>query len=106
MILLPVFYSFSPIACMNEWMMWTRALSRETHFKFRTAVRKIFDELADEIREVEASGERPSDELQKKFGDYGLLAANIGPGKFLREFNIKLPGGIAPEEYDYFHEVL
>lgn len=79
---------------------------RETHFKFRTAVRKIFDELADEIREVEASGERPSDELQKKFGDYGLLAANIGPGKFLREFNIKLPGGIAPEEYDYFHEVL
>lgn len=68
-------------------------------------MRKIFDELAPEIRELEEAGGRPSDELQKKFGDYGLLAANIGPGPYLREFNIKLPGGIAPEEYDYFHEV-
>ncbi|KAI7885262.1 acyl-CoA dehydrogenase NM domain-like protein [Lichtheimia hyalospora FSU 10163] len=95
-----------PYAEPSAWMGYKSPYFKETHFKFRTAVRKIFDEMAAEIRQVEASGERPSDELQKKFGDYGLLAANIGPGPFLREFNIKLPGGIAPEEYDYFHEMI
>lgn len=78
---------------------------RESHIRFRTAVRKITDELAAEVRQYEITGERPSDELQQKLGTTGLLAANIGPGPHLREFNIKLPGGVTPEEFDYFHEV-
>ena len=64
------------------------------------------DNLAEEAREFEVSGERPSDEFQQKMGSHGLLAANIGPGKFLKEFNIQLPGGITAEEYDYFHEMI
>ena len=79
---------------------------RESHYKFRTAVRVIMDSLAEEAREFEVSGERPSDEFQQKMGSHGLLAANIGPGKFLKEFNIQLPGGITAEEYDYFHEMI
>lgn len=78
---------------------------RESHRRFRDAVRKIMDELAPEAQEFEANGTRPSDEFQQKMGAAGLLAANIGPGKFLKEFNIKLPGGIDPDEFDYFHEV-
>lgn len=64
------------------------------------------DELAPEAREFEVNGERPSNEFMEKMGACGLLACNIGPGPYLREFNIQLPGGVAPEEYDYFHEVL
>lgn len=63
------------------------------------------DELAPEAREFEINGERPSNEFMEKMGASGLLACNIGPGSFLREFNVQLPGGVAPEEYDYFHEV-
>lgn len=64
------------------------------------------DELAPEAREFEVNGERPSNEFMEKMGACGLLACNIGPGRYLREFNVQLPGGVAPEEYDYFHEVL
>lgn len=77
----------------------------ESHIKFRTAVRKIVDELMPEAQELENAGGRIPDEFQQKLGETGLLAANIGPGKWLRDFNVKLPGGISPEEYDYFHEV-
>lgn len=77
----------------------------EGHIKFRSAVRKIVDELIPEAQELENAGGRIPDEFQQKLGETGLLAANIGPGKWLRDFNVKLPGGISPEEYDYFHEV-
>lgn len=63
------------------------------------------DELAPEAREFEVNGARPTDEFLQKMGAAGLLAANIGPGPYLREFNVKLPGDIPPEEFDYFHEV-
>lgn len=36
-------------------------------------------------------------------GEEGVLASQIGPGPWLK--GLKLPGGIKPEEFDYFHEV-
>lgn len=39
-----------------------------------------------------------------KCGEIGLLAARIGPGDHLK--GRKLPGGIQPEEFDYFHELI
>ncbi|KAI9499666.1 acyl-CoA dehydrogenase/oxidase [Zychaea mexicana] len=95
-----------PYAEPSAWQGFKSPYFKESHYKFRTAVRVIMDELAEEAREYEVSGERPSDEFQQKLGSHGLLAANIGPGKFLKDFNIQLPGGVAPEEYDYFHEMI
>ncbi|KAI9320961.1 acyl-CoA dehydrogenase/oxidase [Dichotomocladium elegans] len=95
-----------PYAESSAWMGFKSPYFKETHFKFRDAVRKIMDELAEEAREIEAAGERPSDEFQQKMGATGLLAANIGPGRHLKEAGIRLPGGVAPEEFDYFHEMI
>ncbi|KAI9275679.1 acyl-CoA dehydrogenase/oxidase [Phascolomyces articulosus] len=95
-----------PYAEPSAWQGFKSPYFKESHYKFRTAVRVIMDQLAEEAREFEVSGERPSDEFQQKMGSHGLLAANIGPGKFLKEFNIQLPGGIPVEEYDYFHEMI
>ena len=39
-----------------------------------------------------------------KCGEYGLLAARIGPGPHLA--GRTLPGGVSPEEFDYFHELI
>lgn len=46
----------------------------------------------------------PSLELYKKLGEEGVLASQIGPGPWLK--GLKLPGGINPEEFDYFHEMI
>ncbi|CDH52513.1 acyl-dehydrogenase [Lichtheimia corymbifera JMRC:FSU:9682] len=90
----------------SAWMGFRSPYYTESHIKFRSAVRKIVDELIPEAQELENAGGRIPDEFQQKLGETGLLAANIGPGKWLRDFNVKLPGGISPEEYDYFHETI
>lgn len=48
------------------------------------------------------AGKPASKETFKKLGDFGLLACRMGPGPHLKSFN--LPGGVRPEEFDYFHE--
>jgi alkylation response protein AidB-like acyl-CoA dehydrogenase len=77
--------------------------SSERHTQFRIAVRKILDSMKTEARELEDSGERPPDAFVQKLGAVGLLAANIGPDAVQ---GIALPGGIKPEEYDYFYEMI
>ncbi|KAI8984311.1 acyl-CoA dehydrogenase/oxidase [Mycotypha africana] len=77
---------------------------KESHFRFREAVRKILDPLMEEARQYEDSGERPPNSFLETLGKHGLIAANIGPGPWLK--GIKLPGGVHPEEYDYFHELI
>ena len=37
-------------------------------------------------------------------GEEGVLASQIGPGPWLK--GLKLPGGIKPENFDYFHEMI
>ncbi|KAI9311301.1 acyl-CoA dehydrogenase/oxidase [Dichotomocladium elegans] len=95
-----------PYAEPSAWMGFKSPYFKESHFKYRLAVRKIMDELAPEAREYEDTGSRPTNEFMQKMGAAGLLAANVGPGKYLKEFNVKLPGDVKPEEYDYFHEMI
>lgn len=49
-------------------------------------------------------GKHPSPELWLKMGEAGILASRIGPGPHLE--GLKLPGGVKPEEFDYFHELI
>lgn len=37
-------------------------------------------------------------------GELGLWAARLGPGPHLKNFN--MIGGVQPEEFDYFHELI
>ncbi|KAI8093740.1 acyl-CoA dehydrogenase/oxidase [Halteromyces radiatus] len=92
-----------PYAESSFWMGYKSPYFTENHARFRVAVRKILDGLKSEAREIEDSGERPSDEFVQKVGAAGLLAANIGPDAV---HGIHLPGGIKPEEYDYFYEMI
>lgn len=70
-------------------------------------MRWFFDnEVKDEAREREATNERPSDRLFKLLGSprWEITAMRLGPGKHL--LNRTLPGGVKPEEFDYFVSLL
>ncbi|SAL95004.1 hypothetical protein [Absidia glauca] len=92
-----------PYAESSFWMGFKSPYFNERHTQFRIAVRKILDSMKTEARELEDSGERPPDAFVQKLGAVGLLAANIGPDAVK---GIALPGGIKPEEYDYFYEMI
>jgi len=88
----------------SAWQGYKSPYFTESHIKFRAAIRKIFDEIVPEALVNEDLGKSPSLELNKKLGAAGVLAAQIGPGPWLQ--GIKLPGGVKPEEFDYFHEMI
>ena len=76
---------------------------KESHKKFRQAVRAFLEtEVLPEAIQFDESGKPASDEVFKKMGQFGLLACRMGPGPHLKNF--QLPGGVKPEEFDYFHE--
>ncbi|KAG0176042.1 hypothetical protein DFQ28_007923 [Apophysomyces sp. BC1034] len=93
-----------PYAESSAWMGYRSPYFKESHIRFRAALRKIMDELAPEARSYEDTGEKPSDEFVQKLGSHGILAANVGPGPWLKPF--RLPGNVKAEEYDYFHEMI
>mmetsp|Transcript_14754 Transcript_14754/g.19357 ORF Transcript_14754/g.19357 Transcript_14754/m.19357 type:complete len:518 (+) Transcript_14754:181-1734(+) len=77
---------------------------KESHHRMRKAVREfIHEHIRPEAEDGEMSNEPPSKELFKKMGEFGLLAARIGPGDALNYVK-QLPGGVSKEEFDYFHE--
>lgn len=65
-------------------------------------MRVFFDSIAKEAREFESTNERPSLKVIEAMGKDGcnIHAMRLGPGKFLK--GLKLPGGVKPEEFDYF----
>ncbi|KAI9313275.1 acyl-CoA dehydrogenase/oxidase [Dichotomocladium elegans] len=95
-----------PYAEASAWMGFKSAYFSESHLKFRTDLRALMDAFGPEIREIDMSGERPPDELVQRLGSLGILAANVGPGAYLTKYNVKLPCGIPPEKFDYFHELI
>ncbi|KAJ3209692.1 hypothetical protein HDU67_005986 [Dinochytrium kinnereticum] len=76
-----------------------------THVAFRKAVREFYDrEILKDAPSMDVLGERPTDEMFLKMGEFGLLACRLGPGEHLK--GLKIPGGVKPEEFDYFHELI
>ncbi|KAI7902544.1 acyl-CoA dehydrogenase/oxidase [Cokeromyces recurvatus] len=91
-----------PYAEPSYWMGFKSAYYNESHTNFRKAIRAIYDEIKPEAILSEDSGAYPTKELYAKLGEEGVLASQIGPGPWLK--GLKLPGGIKPEDFDYFHE--
>ena len=61
------------------------AYYKESHFRFQRAIREFFDrEVIPTAAMMEESNEDPSPEIFKKMGAAGILAARIGPGKWLK----------------------
>ncbi|KNC98116.1 uncharacterized protein SPPG_06525 [Spizellomyces punctatus DAOM BR117] len=79
---------------------------KESHIRFRDAIRKFYDdELTADAPTMDAMGEAPDRETYQKMGKIGLLACRLGPGPHLKVVP-ELPGGVKPEEFDYFHELI
>ena len=79
----------------------TAYLYSESHVRFRVALKEFVQkEILPDAAQYDESGEPASIETFKKMGAFGWLAARIGPGPHLRAFT--LPGGVKPEEFDYF----
>lgn len=76
----------------------------DSHVAFRKDLRKfLYEHVLPEAEAGEADNTPPSDEVFQKMGEFGLLAARIGPGDHLK-YAPRLPGGVSIEEFDYFHE--
>ncbi|EIE91053.1 hypothetical protein G6F49_006953 [Rhizopus delemar] len=103
---LPAFGDLStvPYGEPSYWMGFKSAYFNESHTKFRKAVRAIYDEIKPEAVTSEDMGSYPTKELYQRLGEEGVLASQIGPGPWLK--GLKLPGGIEPEKFDYFHELI
>lgn len=79
----------------------------DSHRRLQKEVRKFFDEhVREEASRHETLGKRPTKELCELMGQDGinLNAMRMGPGKHL--YGRKLPGGVKPEEFNYFHELV
>jgi alkylation response protein AidB-like acyl-CoA dehydrogenase len=84
---------------------------KESHHKLREAVRSFFDsEVKPYAKMWDDDGELPDKEIDAKFGAAGMFAAMVaceeGVGKIFEEYGIELPGGVKPEEWDYFHSLI
>mmetsp|Transcript_48116 Transcript_48116/g.148518 ORF Transcript_48116/g.148518 Transcript_48116/m.148518 type:complete len:517 (+) Transcript_48116:95-1645(+) len=83
---------------------------KDSHKRFLQAVRAfVQSELEPLAASQDLSGEYPEPELQRKLGMSGLMVTRMGPGPWLREalaLGIAIPGGVSPDEFDYFHEML
>ena len=88
---------------------WKSPFYTQSHLDFRKAVRKfIHSEITPDAEAGEESGADVQIEVFKKLGSSGILACRIGRAAmpFVQKLNLQLPGGIAPAEFDYFHELI
>ncbi|KAI7847680.1 acyl-CoA dehydrogenase/oxidase [Circinella umbellata] len=93
-----------PYAEPSYWMGFKSPYFNESHTKFRQALRELYADVKPEALISEELNKAPTLELYKFLGEEGVLASQIGPGPWLK--GLKLPGGIKPENFDYFHEMI
>ncbi|GAA5834742.1 hypothetical protein JCM9279_007095 [Rhodotorula babjevae] len=80
---------------------------RDSHRSLQKAMREFVDaEVREDAQMHEKDGKRPTVELVQKMGspEMNLNAMRLGPSKLLH--GKKLFGGVKPEEFDYFHEMI
>eukprot|EP00040_Diaphanoeca_grandis_P010173 m.52121 g.52121 ORF g.52121 m.52121 type:complete len:512 (-) comp21545_c0_seq1:133-1668(-) len=79
----------------------------ESHHRFRTAVREFMDrEVTPYAAQLDEDGTGPTQELNMKMGQAGLLAIIGNAAHLLQNEGIELPGGIRFDEVDAFHELI
>jgi predicted heme/steroid binding protein len=89
----------------SKWQGFNSIYYKESHRKFRTAVREFVDkELMPYVSEWEEAREVPV-EIRKKCGQAGMLCGFVS--EWRKEYApVGIPGGVKPEEYDMFHEFI
>jgi alkylation response protein AidB-like acyl-CoA dehydrogenase len=83
---------------------WSSPFYTEKHIQFRKAIREYLDiNVRPWCEQAELDDSYPPQELFQRLGQDGFLAAVIGDKRGLKMVP-RLPGGIKPEEFDYFCE--
>jgi len=96
-----------PPYCTNPAFVpgWKSPYYNESHEAARRAAREFVEkEIKPVAVEYDMEGKEPSDELMRKMGEAGMFACRLGPGKHLQ--GTRLPGGMDPAKFDYFHELV
>ncbi|KAI9201950.1 acyl-CoA dehydrogenase/oxidase [Polychytrium aggregatum] len=94
-----------PYAESNFWFGHKSPYYKESHVRFRQALRSwLVKEIVPDAASQDDLGKAPSPELYQKFVNFGAIVMALGPGPHLKGYN--LPGGVKPEEFDYFHEMI
>jgi alkylation response protein AidB-like acyl-CoA dehydrogenase/predicted heme/steroid binding protein len=87
---------------------WQSPYHDESHVTFRNGVRALLAEhIMPTLAEDEDSGTMPSLATYQAMGRGGLLSSRIGVScmPLAAEIpEIKLPGGLSPKKFDFFHE--
>ena len=83
----------------------------ESHVRFRQAVRAFYDEhVRPDMVQKDIAGQPPSKELYEKLGKAGMFATRLQPGPWMKDCvdncGMTLPGGLTPEKFDTFHEMI
>ncbi|KXS21857.1 acyl-CoA dehydrogenase NM domain-like protein [Gonapodya prolifera JEL478] len=83
---------------------------RQSHEDVRNFMRQFVEEnVREEATLKEETGEAPSKELVLKVAKAGIFQARLGPGphqEYLSQLGFRLPCGITPKEFDFFHELI
>lgn len=100
-----------PYAEPSAFMGFKSAYFTESHLKFKKACRTFFDtEIRPKAEMMENSEKEAPLSMWQAMGKAGILASRIGPGPWLKPLcegtGLVLPGGVKPEEFDYFHELI
>jgi hypothetical protein len=96
-----------PYAEPLAWQGFKSAYFNESHFRYRAAVRKFVQtELAPRAQQMEEGNIEPGLDVYQKMGKFGYLVSRIGPGPWMKQWPLPLPGGVKPAEFDYFHEMI
>lgn len=82
----------------------------DSHRRCLLAARKfVQEELVPIAMESDINGDYPEAELKQRLCTSGMMHTRIGKGPWLqaaKDLGISIPGDVAVEEYDYFHEMI
>ena len=95
----------TPFAESSFFRGWKSPYMQDRHKRVKLDVRRILQtKIAPLCDGCDANNEDPPNEAYLEMGSTGLIAARMGKSviKFVKELNIPLPGGISPDELDYF----
>ena len=99
------FDTVTPFAESSFFRGWKSPFMQQRHRRIKLDVRRILQtKIAPLCEGCDANNQDPPAEAFIEMGKTGLIAARMGKSvvKFVKELNIPLPGGISPDELDYF----
>jgi alkylation response protein AidB-like acyl-CoA dehydrogenase/predicted heme/steroid binding protein len=100
---------YTPFAESGFVRGWYSPYMNNSHKKFRAGCRRVMMKYVHPfVEQLHERGDDPSDEMFEQLGSSGLLAARGGPYTmpYVKNLGIQLPGGISPDDFDYFHEMI